>query len=141
MSSTTNTILKATGILVGVGAIIVVVRMIMNKSKEKKGEKAKFDEAVRENEKPAELQQQADTYSPTADVGYLENLIIGINYKNYPDEVAGVIMPKSRARLVKLNNAWKSKIGESLVASLEDEWSGAEDYAGSINKLRSEGIT
>jgi methyl coenzyme M reductase subunit C-like uncharacterized protein (methanogenesis marker protein 7) len=139
--STTNTLIKGGAVLVGVGAIVLVVRMIMKKSKEKKGEKAKFDEAVRENEKAPELQQQADTYSPTADVGYLENLILGINYQNYPDEVAGVVMPKSRARLVKLNNAWKSKVGESLVASLEDEWSGAEDYAGSINKLRGEGIT
>lgn len=141
MSTTTNTILKATGILVGVGAIIVVARMIMKKSKEKKGEKTLFDEAQRENEKPAELQQQADTYNPSADVKYLENLILGANYWNYPDEVASVVMPKSRARLVKLNNAWKSSVGESLVASLEDEWSGAEDYAGSINKLRGEGIT
>jgi methyl coenzyme M reductase subunit C-like uncharacterized protein (methanogenesis marker protein 7) len=139
--STTNTLIKGGAVLVGVGAIVLVVRMIMKKSKEKKGDKAKFDEAVRENEKPAELQQQADTYNPTADVGYLENLIIGINYQNYEDEVASVIMPKSRARLVKLNNAWKSKVGESLVTSLEDEWSGAEDYAGSINKLRSEGVT
>ena len=141
MSNTTNTLVKGVAVIVSLGAVALLVRNIVSSVRRRKYRQKAFEEAKREANKPKELQQQADTYNPSSDVNKMAGYILGANMFNYPDEIADIIMPKSRARLVKLNSAWKKKTGESIYESLIDEWDGDDDYKSSLNKLKKHGIT